>query len=225
MILSLFTGNNDIVLTGIDSLFDAKVGDVSQSNGLMESYYWEFEMTTYAHTLATKEHCMLRCALLYTWCHMTFMKDPTDTYCFFGGFNRKRSNNVVGSRADDSSTFYIRNDLGETLGLEIGLMMCEVFYFKSSDFGTIMSDSMGTNCASCTACLNSGYHTLTTANEKVDFTSNNHPTGYSNDEECYWGIYASGATQIKVVIEEADVIFRHLSYLVLAFNYALALDK
>ncbi len=68
-----------------------------------------------------------------------------------------------------------------------------------------MSENMESNCGSCFACSNSGYHTLNAANEKVAFTSNDFPTDYSNNEECYWGIYASGATQLKLVIEEAEV--------------------
>ena len=191
--------------SGIERLFEARVGDVTQPNGLIEKIYWARAMISSSSGYTSIGHCMTVCLLSMTWCQMTFQKEsPTDNVCFFGTFIDNIAGDNVAGRATDASTFYIRNDLGSINKLKAIHFVSTLLLFLT-DFGAIMSENMESNCGSCFACLNSGYHTLTAANDKVVFMSNDFPTSYSNNEECYWGIYASGATQLKLVIEEAEV--------------------
>ncbi len=77
-----------------------------------------------------------------------------------------------------------------------------------TDYAQVMSDAVATTGAQCGGCncLNSGYHELANPGDRVDFASGNYPQNYGDNEVCYWSINALGSTQIKVVIENSQVI-------------------
>ena len=57
-------------------------------------------------------------------------------------------------------------------------------------------------CESCNNCENSGLQELNARVSKIPFKSGN----YSDKETCYWYIYAPSASEIRITIDEVQVI-------------------
>ncbi len=192
-----------ITPAGTAQYFDAVVGDVSQANGFMGAIFWKWSVVTYG--IKTEEVCKMQCIVNYgAWCRMVYMRS-SDSRCHFGSLSSTRQTGLiyVGGEATDSTEYWIRNDVGQLFFY----MFCSGNDILFKDYAKVMSeaiDDVGAECASCN-CSNAGFHQLANPGDRVDFASGNYPENYGDNEQCYWSIYAWGASQIKVVIENAQV--------------------